>query len=681
MLKFKPVLVVVSVLVLASMALATPFGSRVNLLDDRTVVQLDRPGRYGSAPLARDDDDYMTFRWMVSRNGGETWSEIMGAGDTGMWEVNAQGDTVPAWGAASYDFGCVVTPGNYLHFIAVLNAFSDIRNPNNRVNGVYDVRADLDGNVTYTLIAQQEGGTFVWSDAGVDRQGNIYAIWVKLPENEEAPGEIWASKSTNNGSSWSQPVRIANDLDRTHHYPHITYHVADYFYVLYEKPNPETGLYDHYVVKMASTLQGNPVLMNTGASSAVYFSYYVGSVNAIDQDWNNGQVYFAVRSADGRAVTVGLSTGERWDLQTISGAQRYPGVALDQLGDDGTPWVFSNFGVPAAGNYHRNWYAYDELGYNGGSWTNPIPLDSIMWDGVRRLLYCHQGVWTSEGRLVSGCNIWGQFTPEGFEVNFSDDGGANWHGMNVLYDIFEVGLRGGFIAQNILLAGFNNVLFVAFCGQYGETDLSGPEIANVTLSSFNLGVPWVVSAEISDPSGVAGAAIYWRWSGAAEDDWEGAQPDSAQTDEGGNGTYWFTMPSDTMNGHALADGDSVWFLVYAEDVFGNSTVGYENLLVVGQGWQNVREEAAIPARTELLPNYPNPFNATATIPFALNRSSRVRVEVWDTQGRLVATLYDGMAQAGRHTLTWEAKGVPSGVYIYTLTTPEQRLAAKMTLMR
>ncbi|MBM3329366.1 MAG: hypothetical protein FJY67_07845, partial [Calditrichaeota bacterium] len=434
----------------ASTAMAVPKPVKKVFGDDGRVTQLSHPGRYSRDLPGRDEDDFMTFRYMKSTDGGDNWSEIMGTGDTGMWELNNDGDTVSAWGEASYDFGAVVGRNNSLHFVAVLNAYSDIRNQG-RVNGVYDVRVGENGNLSYNLIAREEGGTFTWSDAGVDRDNNIYAIWVKAVNDSTA--EIWAAKSTNNGSSWGNMVRLVADADPTYNFPHMTYHVGEFFYVIFERPNLDTGVYDHYIVKMAASMQGNPTIVNPQAASGVYFSYYVGSVNAIDQDWNNGQVYFSVRSENNAATIVGSSTGGDWTIERLNGAQRYPGVALDQGGNNGTPWVFSNFGPPAADTYHKNWLTYDESGYNGGNWIlPPMVLDSVLYNGVRYLLYCHQGVWTSSGRLISGCNVWGQFTPEGYQINVSDDGGANWQGPQELWS-FDDGLRGGYIAQNIILAG------------------------------------------------------------------------------------------------------------------------------------------------------------------------------------------------------------------------------------
>jgi len=648
-----------------------------NLGDDRPVVQLSHPGRYVKNMPARDEDDFMTLRWMVSRDGAVNWSEIYGAGDLGMWEVD-DGDTIPAWGNASYDFGAAVAPGNFLHFVVILNSFSDIRNPNQRVNGIYDVRVDMDRNVVINLIAAEGNDHFAFSDVGIDQQGNLYAVWSKIISDSVCV--LMASKSTNNGAAWSNPIQIAAGLAPGSPYTHITYHVAQHFYAIFLVPNTETGVYDHKVAKMAATMQGNPEVINLGAASMMNITYYIGSSNPIDQDWNNGQLYFAVRSENHAATIIGSSTGGEWTLERIPGAQRYPSIGLDQGGQNGMPFVFSNFGVPAPGGYHKNWYSYDESGYGGGNWIiPPLVLDSLLYDGARDLLYCHQGVWTSSGRLVSGCNVWGQFTPEGFQVNHSDNNGETWANPQKLWSIFDDGLMGGYIAQNIIVPGFDNAVFVAFCGQYGETDFDGPDIAGVTLSSFALGQPWIVTANVSDPSGIGYTDCNWTLADSMS--WEYAEADSGNVDDEGNGMYYYTMPSDTMNGRALANGDSIWFFIYAQDALANDGFGYENLIIVGQGWTGVSRRVEIPAENSLGMNYPNPFNSSTVIPFALSHGQFMRIQVWDTNGRLVATLFDGRTTAGRHEVIWKGEGAPSGIYLYTLETSRERFVGKMTLIK
>lgn len=95
---------------------------------------------------------------------------------------------------------------------------------------------------------------------------------------------------------------------------------------------------------------------------------------------------------------------------------------------------------------------------------------------------------------------------------------------------------------------------------------------------------------------------------------------------------------------------------------------------------------APPDRPGLVGNYPNPFNPQTVITYAVSASGRVRLEVVDLRGRLIATLVDGMVAEGRHEVIWdgrdgEGREVPSGVYIARLDAGGRIARAKMALMR
>jgi hypothetical protein len=75
----------------------------------------------------------------------------------------------------------------------------------------------------------------------------------------------------------------------------------------------------------------------------------------------------------------------------------------------------------------------------------------------------------------------------------------------------------------------------------------------------------------------------------------------------------------------------------------------------------------IPEQYSLSQNYPNPFNATTTISYALPSASFVNLSVYDISGRKVAELVNGMRDAGVQQVTFDGSELPSGVYIYRLT--------------
>jgi hypothetical protein len=91
--------------------------------------------------------------------------------------------------------------------------------------------------------------------------------------------------------------------------------------------------------------------------------------------------------------------------------------------------------------------------------------------------------------------------------------------------------------------------------------------------------------------------------------------------------------------------------------------------------------AANPSAFGLYANYPNPFNPATIIPFDLENTEHITIEVRSLSGRKIRTLYNGFMEAGRHHLLFDAQGLPSGTYLYTLNTPSFSISRKMTLIR
>ena len=83
----------------------------------------------------------------------------------------------------------------------------------------------------------------------------------------------------------------------------------------------------------------------------------------------------------------------------------------------------------------------------------------------------------------------------------------------------------------------------------------------------------------------------------------------------------------------------------------------------------------------LEPAYPNPFNPTTTIRFSLAESTHARLVIYDMLGRQVQTLADGHHDAGSHSVVFEAGDLPSGAYLYRLTTPSYSTVRKITLSK
>lgn len=98
------------------------------------------------------------------------------------------------------------------------------------------------------------------------------------------------------------------------------------------------------------------------------------------------------------------------------------------------------------------------------------------------------------------------------------------------------------------------------------------------------------------------------------------------------------------------------------------------------------QPGAVPAAFAVEPNYPNPFNPSTTITFALPARSHVSVRIYDVAGRLVRTLVDDVLDAQVHEAVWSGEDdggrrVSSGVYFYRVETDSDLFVSRMALLK
>jgi endoglucanase Acf2 len=89
----------------------------------------------------------------------------------------------------------------------------------------------------------------------------------------------------------------------------------------------------------------------------------------------------------------------------------------------------------------------------------------------------------------------------------------------------------------------------------------------------------------------------------------------------------------------------------------------------------------LPTEYVLNQNYPNPFNPSTAIRFALPQSGLVKLVVYNSLGEEQTTLINGMIESGFHSVVFDAKGLPSGVYFVRMVAGNYISTKKMVLLR
>jgi len=89
----------------------------------------------------------------------------------------------------------------------------------------------------------------------------------------------------------------------------------------------------------------------------------------------------------------------------------------------------------------------------------------------------------------------------------------------------------------------------------------------------------------------------------------------------------------------------------------------------------------VPAKYSLEQNYPNPFNPVTNIRFSIPEAGMVTVKVFNILGQEVTTLVNGYQNAGTYNVDFNAANLTSGVYFYSINTPNFSSTKKMMLMK
>lgn len=189
---------------------------------------------------------------------------------------------------------------------------------------------------------------------------------------------------------------------------------------------------------------------------------------------------------------------------------------------------------------------------------------------------------------------------------------------------------------------------------------AAPQLSGTTVSSGGATHPRL---SWSTPPGVTSFSLY-RYLCVESDDCVAAALRPALVYEGTATT--FTDGNIAVGGKSAAarayyyvKGKAGGFSSAPSNVLSFAT--QENII-----WGEPPPDRHLPEASGLGDNYPNPFNPSTTIPYALSTDGVVTLAVYNLLGQRVALLVDGPRAAGYHDVPWHATGNPAGVYLLVL---------------
>jgi hypothetical protein len=93
------------------------------------------------------------------------------------------------------------------------------------------------------------------------------------------------------------------------------------------------------------------------------------------------------------------------------------------------------------------------------------------------------------------------------------------------------------------------------------------------------------------------------------------------------------------------------------------------------------DERLTPSEFSLDQNYPNPFNPSTKITYSVSQESPVTIKVFDLIGQEIAVLVDDVKEPGFYSVTFDALGLSSGVYIYQMRAGNFTSVKKMSILK
>ena len=200
-------------------------------------------------------------------------------------------------------------------------------------------------------------------------------------------------------------------------------------------------------------------------------------------------------------------------------------------------------------------------------------------------------------------------------------------------------------------------------------------------------------AEVADAD-TGGQIDYWtdslevKYPSGSDMQWLVFQSDSGHAAQ--DTTADITVTVKMTVGQTEGDYDIGYFASDSRMDFTGDTTNYATSLnnsISVTGATSVEDPtSSLPNEYNISQNYPNPFNPSTTISFSLPTESNVVVTLYNILGMKIMTLTNNKYQTGIHQVSFDASGLASGTYIYSIKAlgkdgSEFTASKKMILMK
>ncbi|MBN2425026.1 MAG: T9SS type A sorting domain-containing protein [Calditrichaceae bacterium] len=157
-----------------------------------------------------------------------------------------------------------------------------------------------------------------------------------------------------------------------------------------------------------------------------------------------------------------------------------------------------------------------------------------------------------------------------------------------------------------------------------------------------------------------------------------------------NSGSWYLQTTTTNNYYTDTEETICWqdfayYKIRAADENDNKSdfTYYVMFTVFGKRviYEDIVQKNDLPDSYQLSQNYPNPFNPSTTIRFGLPNAENVLLQIYNVNGQLISTLFNGYLEAGYHNVEFYGQNLSTGIYLYKLTTRSFTSVKRMLLVK